>query len=122
MHFNRGVRDMINLTFGEVLCYVWQIIINHKERDQIKHILNDEMKDSICKCFTGRLSRLVNCLNGFDDRVSIKISDKQQILNVIIKIKNTFDDVEIQKKEAMSALLDLDYNKETIDEYLIYLE
>jgi len=71
---------------------------------------------------TGRLSRLVNCLNGFDKRVSVKISDKQQILNVIIKIKNMYDDVEKQKQESMKELLELGYDDKTINEYLIYLE
>jgi hypothetical protein len=30
-------------------------------------------------CFTGRITRLVNCLNGFDPEVVIKISDNEQI-------------------------------------------
>jgi len=51
------------------------------------------------KCFSGRLSRLVNCLNDFDDRVFIKISDKWEILNVIIRIRKTYDDVAKQKEE-----------------------
>src|SRR5438045_420688 len=77
------VHSILNVTFSEVLCYVWQIINNHKDKNQIKSILNEEMKDSLCKCFTGRLSRLINCLNGFDDRVCIKISDSNEISNII---------------------------------------
>ena len=46
------------------------------------------MNDSVCKCFTGRMSRLINCLNGFDDLVEIKISDKEQIGNIIVTIRN----------------------------------
>jgi hypothetical protein len=110
------------LTFDEVLCCVWQVISEHKESSEIKKILNTEMKDSMCKCFTGRLSRLVNCLNGFDSRVLIKISDKNQILNIIIKNKNAFDNVEKQKENSMKELLNLGYNENEINEYLIYLE
>ena len=40
-----------------------------------------------CKCFTGRISRLVNCLNGFTDLVNINIEDNQQIGNIIVIIK-----------------------------------
>ena len=37
------------------------------------------MLDSECKCFTGRITRLINCQNGFSDLVKINISDNQQI-------------------------------------------
>jgi Leucine-rich repeat (LRR) protein len=119
---DKTIHYHINLTFDEVLCYIWQAISENKYNVEIKNILNGEMKDSMCICFYGKLSRLVNCLNDFDERVSIKISDKQQILNIIIKIMNTFDDVEVQKKEANTRLLELGYDKKTMDEYLIHLE
>jgi Leucine-rich repeat (LRR) protein len=119
---DKTVHSNFNLTFEEVLCSVWNIISEHKEQDEIKRILNEEMKDSICKCFTGRLSRLVNCLNGFDSRVSIKINDKQQILNVIIKIRNKYDDIDKQKKEVIKELTDRGYDESTINEYIFYLE
>jgi hypothetical protein len=117
------IHSSLNLTFEEVLCSVWKIISEHSEQDEIKKILNEEMKDSICKCFTGRLSRLVNCLNGFDSRVSIKINDKEQILNVIIKIRNMYiDDIEKQKKETIKELTNRGYDKNIINEYIVYLE
>ena len=50
---------------------------------EIKHILNQEMTDSICKCFTGRLVRTINCLNGFSSLVNIHIKDSEQIANII---------------------------------------
>ena len=49
--------------------------------------INDEMNDSVCKCFTGRMSRLVNVLNGFDEIVIINISKNQRIWNIIIITK-----------------------------------
>jgi len=49
------------------------------------------MLDAECKCFTGRLTRLINCLNGFTELVEIKISDTQQISNIIITIKNNLE-------------------------------
>ena len=119
---DKTIHSILNLTFDEVLRSVWNVIIKHKERDEIKKILNVEMQDSMCKCFTGRLSRLINCLNGFDSRVLIKISDKQQILNIIIKIRNEYDDIEKQKKYAEKELLERGYDKKIINEYLIYLE
>jgi hypothetical protein len=119
---DKTVHSVLNLTFDEVLCCVWQVISEHKESSEIKKILNIEMKDSMCKCFTGRLSRLVNCLNGFDSRVSVKISDKQEILNVIIRIRNKYDNVDKQKEEVIRELSDRGFDKDIINEYIIYLE
>ena len=34
-------------------------------------ILNIEMEDSLCKCMTGRFSRLINVLNGYYDDINI---------------------------------------------------
>ena len=56
-----------------------------ENKDEIKNILNQEINDSLCKCFTGRLSRLVNVLNGYSDLVSITISDSEQ-KNMIMSI------------------------------------
>ncbi len=67
----------------------WIVIKNHKDSEEIKKILNTEMSDSICKCFTGRLSRLINTLNGFDERVIIKISDNDSIGNIIVNDYST---------------------------------
>jgi hypothetical protein len=80
------------------------------------------MKDSMCKCFTGRLSRLVNCLNGFDERISIKINDKDQILNIIINIRNKYESVEKQKEEVIKELKERGFNEDVINEYIVYLE
>jgi hypothetical protein len=33
------------------------------------------MADTECKCFTGRVSRLVNCLSTFYELVKVNISD-----------------------------------------------
>jgi hypothetical protein len=117
---DKTVNSLLNLTFEEVLCSVWKIISEHKEGSEIKKILNDEMKDSIC--FTCRYSRLDNCINGFDSRVSIKISDKQEIFNVIIQIRNKYNSVDKQKEEVTRELLVRGFNKDIIDEYIIYLE
>ena len=81
------------LTFAEVLWYVLNTI-SHDFKDsletqrEIKQVLNQEMLDAECKCFTGRINRVVNCLNGFSPLVDIKISDCEQIGNVIVMLKD----------------------------------
>jgi len=95
--------------------------------EEIKAVLNIEMADAECKCFTGRISRLVNCLNGFDELVVIKISDNEQIGNVISVVKTKLENaneytIEQHKKEACKSLLDLGVKEDEIDIWMGYIE
>jgi hypothetical protein len=116
------VHSMLNVTFMEALRYVWQAIRSHEQADSIKKVLDQEMQDSICRCFTGRLSRLVNCLSGFDDRVEIKISSNQEISNLIILIKQKYDNSEQQIKMVREEMTKRGYDQHVIDEWVGYLE
>jgi len=79
--------------------------------------------NSLCKCFTGRLSILINCLNGFDPRVQVKISEYDSIANIIILIRNKYDDdIEKQRLEVTKELTERGYDKQIINEWLSYLE
>ena len=117
------VHSTLNVTFAEVLHSVWCIIKNHKDSIEIKRILNAEMSESICKCFTGRLSRLINTLNGFDNRVCIMISNNDAIGNIIVitiaknKDKNIIEQKEICKLELLSR----GYTMDIIDEWIEYI-
>ena len=69
----------LNVTFSELLKHVWNRINKNEHKEEILKVLNDEMENAECKCFTGRISRLVNVLNGYCDDINIKISDNAQI-------------------------------------------
>ena len=117
------IHSTLNVTFNEVLQSVWCIIQKHADSIEIKQILNAEMSESICKCFTGRLSRLINTLNGFDDRVCIMISNNDAIGNIIVmtiaknKDKNIIEQKEICKLELLSR----GYTMDIIDEWIEYI-
>jgi hypothetical protein len=49
--------------------------------------LNEELGEGECLCFTGRLSRMVNVLNGFYDDIQVTISTNEQIANIILAIR-----------------------------------
>ncbi len=102
---------------------MWIVIKNHKDSEEIKKILNTELSDSICKCFTGRLSRLVNTLNGFDERIIIKISDNDSIGNIIVIIiaKNKDKNITEQKAICKVELLSRGYATDIIDEWIEYI-
>ena len=86
--------------------------------------MNEEMQDSECKCFTGRISRLVNCLSGYSDKVRIQISENEEINNIIsiIMSKREMKTIEILKEEVREALTERGYNIDKITEWLEYVE
>jgi Leucine-rich repeat (LRR) protein len=116
------VHSQLNVTFMEAIKCVWTTICKHKQSSEIKRVLDQEIRDSICKCFTGRLSRLVNTLSGFDDRVLVRISDQQEISNVIVLIKQRTTDLMEQQKMITNELSERGYDKQTVNEWLAYLE
>ena len=82
------------------------------------------MQDSECKCFTGRISRLVNCLSGYSDKVRIQISETEEIGNIISVIMNKrgLKTIENLKEEVSIALKERGYADEKIVEWLEYIE
>ena len=121
---DESIHSQLECTFEEVLQAVLLEINNLSDelQTEVKNRLNEEMDDGLCKCFTGRLSRLVNSLSGYSDKVSIKISSAEEIGNVISIMKDKYgDDIEIVKLNVEKELLERGYEKEVIDEWLNYL-
>jgi len=76
----------LGVTFAEALQYVFTRIEMNQYKDGIKDVLNKEMSDALCKCFTGRISRLIDCLNGIDNLVVINLSPTEQINTICQQI------------------------------------
>ena len=123
---NTTIHTELNITFGELLLNVYNLALLNPCSNEIFAIMNIEILDSYHQCFTGRISRLVNCLNGFDDNIKINISNNEQIGNIIILIKNKLTEenrytYETHKKLVIENLLDKKYDIATINEWLNYL-
>ena len=124
---DNSVHSVLDITFSELLTHVWEIIRSNSDKDEILKVLNDEINDANCKCFTGRMSRLINCLNGYDDRVKITIADNSQIGNIIALVKQKLEDnseytIDKHKELVRKALEEREYPIETIEEWLEYIE
>ena len=120
------IHTMLNITFKELFTAV-VIEMDKLSPDlqiEIQKRLNEEMQDSECKCFTGRISRLVNCLSGYSDKVRIQISENEEINNIIsvIMSKRELKTIEVLKKEVREALKERSYADEKIVEWLEYIE
>jgi hypothetical protein len=122
-----SVHTVLNITFGELLLYVFNRIQINEHKDEIKRILNVEMHESVCKCFTGRISRLINCLNGFDELVNIKIAENEQISQIINVVQNKLIkegnySIELHKEQVKNSLIELDYDNDIINEWVNFIE
>ncbi len=118
------------ITFSDLL----KKVINRMEKSEgevrkdLYQRLNEEMADAECKCFTGRLSRLVNVLVGFFDDIRIEISGAEQISVVIALVKtrhNIGDEDEVTpeaKAEIRTELEARGYETGVIEEWLAALE
>ena len=120
------IHTMLNITFKELFIAV-VIEIEKLSPDlqvEIKKRLNEEMQESNCKCFTGRISRLVNSLSGYSDKVKIQITENEEISNIISVIinKRGLKTHEILKEEVNIALKERGYTDETIKAWLEYIE
>ena len=120
------IHTMLNITFKELFTAVI-IEMDKLSPDlqiEIQKRLNEEMQDSECKCFTGRISRLVNCLSGYSNKVRIQISENEEINNIIsvIMSKRGMKTIETLKEEVREALTERGYADEKIAEWLEYVE
>jgi hypothetical protein len=120
------IHSMLNITFKELFISV-MIEMESLSIDlqvEIQKRLNEEMQDSECKCFTGRISRLVNCLSGYSNKVVIQISESEEISNIIsiVMSKRGMKTIEVLKEEVQKALKERGYKDTKIEEWLEYVE
>jgi len=109
------------IRFEEVFQYVISRIVVHSNSNEMFKILNEEIKDTICKCFTGRITRVVNVLNGYYDDISIQIGSNEQISNIILMLQKKYKGEELVS-QVRSAMEEREYDNETIEEWLTYVE
>ena len=118
---NKEVHSILNITFEELLLHVYDFIEKNENKEELFKIMNVEMTEANCKCFTGRISRLINVLNGFDEHIEIHIADNEQIGNIISIIRNNlgenYDESEF-KRHVREELMMRKYSESVIDEWL----
>jgi Leucine-rich repeat (LRR) protein len=111
---DKTIHSVLNVTFEEILNSIWSKIRISEYKNEIIKILNIEMLDSECKCFTGRLTRLVNCLNGFDANIKIEIDNNEQMSNISKILYNKYDNIEDYKRELRKEFEERGYSEEDI--------
>jgi Leucine-rich repeat (LRR) protein len=124
---DESVHSTLKITFKELAEHVFSRIEVNEHCKEIKRVLNTEMIDSLCKCFTGRMSRLINSLNGFDKLVKVEISETEQIGTIVSLIRerleslNKYTVVE-HRKETEKEMKERGYTQDKIEEWVKYIE
>ncbi len=85
---DQTVHSVHLITYVELLGLIWNRIINSIHKSELLRILEEQIADSECKCFTGRFNRTLSVLVGFFDDIKINISDKSRISAIILNCKN----------------------------------
>ena len=63
---NKKVHPIFNITFKELLDYVWTRIMNHDQHDEILKVLDQRMKSGTS--LNTMMCKLIECLNIFDSK------------------------------------------------------
>lgn len=118
------VHSAFLLTFFELFAAVMFVIL-HDYKDQpetqreLKKILNDEIEKSRGLCFTGRMSRLANTLNGFTSLIKVEIRSSDQISNIYNITKNQCGGSHKKHRELFEKeMRERGYPQKTIDEWV----
>jgi Leucine-rich repeat (LRR) protein len=121
---NIDIHTQLECTFEELLNAIFYEIQSFDLEKQIsaKKRINEEMLDGLCMCFTGRISRLVNSLSGLSEKVSIKISDNEEISNIIALAISKYKKIEEIKDYVQKEMKEKMYNDSLIEEWLSYID
>ena len=106
------------LTFYDVFVKVFGRISNSEHKEELMRRLDEEMMESECKCFTGRITRLLNVLNGFYEDIQITISNNERISAIIL---STLDGQEMSdelREICRAKLKDIGIEDEEIEVWL----
>jgi len=112
------VHSTLLVSFYDVFVKVFGRIMKHPNKLDIILRLDDELKESECKCFTGRLTRLVNCLVGFYDDIAIGISNSERISAIILSTLDGNEMTDELRKICVDKLKAIDVTDEEIKKWL----
>ncbi len=108
---DQTVHSVHLITYIELLALIWVRIQNSIHKTELMRILEEQIADSECKCFTGRFNRTLSVLVGFFDDIKINISNKSRISAIILNTKDKiipYDAIK-HKEIAINELVEAGY-------------
>ncbi len=103
---NEEIHSVLNVTYKDVSERVISWLYKQPVEiwNEVIKIFEKELYASEDKCFTGRLSRLVSCLDGFHPGVRISIATSDQISNRVLSVINRFKEDKGDKLTSSEAM------------------
>ena len=117
---DRTVHSVHLLTYAELLAYVWARIVKSEHKDELVGILDEQIQDAECLCFTGRFNRTLSVLVGFCEDIVISISDNSRISAIVIAARTMPEacDPAQHRVIAQDKLLEAGYNLDQVQPWL----
>uniref|UniRef100_A0A6C0E9Y3 Uncharacterized protein n=1 Tax=viral metagenome TaxID=1070528 RepID=A0A6C0E9Y3_9ZZZZ len=115
---DKDYHSTLLLTFYEVFVKVFGRISNSPYKEDLMRRLDEEMMESECKCFTGRITRLLNVLNGFYEDIQITISNNERISAIILLTLNGQEMSDELREICRAKLKDIGIEDEEIEVWL----
>ncbi len=117
---DKTVHSIHLITYEELLSYIWNRIIKSEHHLELKKILEEQIADAECMCFTGRFNRTLSVLVGFYDDIKINISDNSRISAIILNCKEKiipYDNL-LHQEMSRKELIDAGYNELEIEPWI----
>ena len=115
---NETYHSTLLLTFYDVFVKVFGRILNSPHKEELMRRLDEEMMESKDKCFTGRITRLLNVLNGFYEDIQITISNNERISAIILSTLNGQKMSDELREICRTKLKDIGIEDEEIEVWL----
>ncbi len=121
---DQTVHSVHLITYQELFSLVWNRIQKSIHQSELIKILEEQIADSECKCFTGRFNRTLSVLVGFFDDIKINISDKSRISAIILNSRDKiipYDSFK-HKEAATKELIDAGYLESDFKDWIEAIE
>lgn len=114
------VHSFHSLTYSDLLSYVWARIDSSKDKEELLKVLEEQIQDSECQCFTGRFNRTLSTLIGFYEDIKIEISDNDRIGAVVLSLRERYANKSPMKQKEIvkRQLMELDYDLDIIEPWI----
>ena len=103
-------------TYAEVLDHVWAFIRNHKEKPELVVRLAQEISEGIGMCSNGKMSRLLNVVQGYDETL-VAAPPREVFQSAIARLMSN----PIGTREAAARALFAEYQIPA-EEHAVWLE
>lgn len=116
------IHSILLVTYKDIFQAVmtWILQRPYAEYVELMKILNTNIRESVGKCFTGKISRLVSTLDGFHPNVRINISNAEQtsnrVLMLLIKLRD--ESPEVKMEAVKKELKELEMPDDEIEKWI----